>query len=168
MLTQGTSRSALLDATQAAFIQERVSISIGARGVDNMPSITRGLGVRVSTDRRQVTVLVPAQPSRQVLEDLRDNGAIAAVFTRPSTHQTLQLKGLDAEIVAPAAEDRTICAAWQESFVAELLELGYEERFARGVFAGLTGELVAVRFTPDAAFEQTPGPSAGQQLGSGV
>jgi len=84
----------------------------------------------------------------------------------PSTHQTLQLKGLDAEIVAPAAEDRSVCAAWQESFVAELLELGYEERFARGVFAGLTDELVAVRFTPDAAFEQTPGPSAGQQLGS--
>jgi len=168
MLTQEAHGSAVLDATQAAFIQQRVSISIGARGADNMPSITRGLGVRVSPDRCRVTVLVPAQASRQVLEDLRDNGTIAAVFTRPSTHQTLQLKGRDAEIAAPAPEDRTVCAAWQESFVAELLELGYEERFARGVFAGLTDELVAVRFTPDAVFEQTPGPSAGQQLGSGA
>ena len=166
MLTQGTPQSAVLDAAQAAFIQQRVSISIAARGADNMPSITRGLGMRVSPDRRQVTVLLPTQASRQVLEDLRDNGTIAAVFTRPSTHQTLQLKGVDAEFVAPDAEDRTLCVAWQESFVAELLELGYEERFARGVFAGLTDELVAVRFTPDAAFEQTPGPSAGQPLGN--
>lgn len=155
----------MLDATQAEFIQARVSISIGARGADNSPSITRGLGVRVSADRRRVTVLVPAQASWQVLEDLRDNGMIAAVFTRPSTHQTLQLKGVDAEVLAAVAEDRTVCAAWQESFVAELLALGYEERFARGVFAGLSDELVAVCFTPDAAFEQTPGPSAGQRLG---
>jgi hypothetical protein len=43
----------------------------------------------------------------KLLECLRANGAIAAVFSRPSTHQTLQLKGVDAAVGPLAHGDET-------------------------------------------------------------
>jgi len=44
--------------------------------------------------------------AESLLQCLRTSGAIAAVFSRPSTHQTLQLKGVDAA-VTPARGRRS-------------------------------------------------------------
>jgi hypothetical protein len=163
-MTTNPSDAALLDEAHAAFIQSRVTINLGARDADNVATLTRALGCRVSADRRLVTVFVSVPRSRALLDDVRANGAIAVVITRPSTHQTIQLKGTDA-VIAPIADgDRATIAEYVESFVEDLVGIGYKRNFARIVLTGMDDEVVAVTFTPTAAFAQTPGPGAGARL----
>lgn len=153
----------LLDGERAAFLQRRVAINVAARDAGNRPVVVRALGCRVSADLRQVTVFLSVPRSAAVIGHLRDNGAIAVVFTRPSTHQTVQLKATDA-VVGPLAEgDRPLIAAYRDAFARDIAEIGFTESFARAVVSD-DGEAVAVTFTPEAAFEQTPGPRAGMRL----
>lgn len=154
----------LLDEANAAFIRRRVSINVAARNAHNRPAVARSCGCSVSPDRRRVTVFLSVASAEKVLENLRDTGAIAVVFSQPSTHRTLQLKGTDAR-VAPALEaDRETIEAYGASFVEELTGLGYDERFARLVVPPPDDRLMAVSFTPVAAFDQTPGRNAGKPL----
>jgi hypothetical protein len=89
---------------------------------------------------------------------------IAVVFSRPNTHQTIQLKGTDATIVPLGREDRELMIAYGKSFVAEIGALGYKEHFSRALMSPAAEDAVGVEFTPSAAFVQTPGPAAGQRL----
>lgn len=158
------SDATLLDEAHATFIQHGVAINVGARDADNVATLARALGCRVSTDRRMVTVFVSAARAQPLLNNVRANGAIAVVITRPSTHQTIQLKGTDAVIAPIEDEDRARIAAYVESFVEDIAGIGYREDFARIVLSGIDDEVVAVTFTPTAAFAQTPGPGAGARL----
>jgi hypothetical protein len=164
-MSKNPANAPLLDEAHAAFIQRRVAINVGGRDADNVPALVRALGCRVSPDRRRVTVFLSVPRSRTLLDDIRDNGRIAVVMSRPSTHQTIQLKGTDAATAPLEDGDRALMAAYQDSFVQELIELGYLETFARAVVSGQSDEIVAVTFTPVEAFVQTPGPGAGQRLG---
>lgn len=163
-MTAKPSDTALLDETHAAFIQHGVAITVGARDADNVATLTRALGCRVSADRRMVTVFVSVARAQSLLDDVRANGAIAVVITRPSTHQTIQLKGTDAVISPIEDGDRATIAACVESFVEDITGIGYREDFARIVLSGIDEEVIAVTFTPTAAFAQTPGPGAGARL----
>ena len=155
----------LLDQATAAFIQGAVSINVGARDAQNLATVARAYGCRVTADRRDVTVFVRPTHAQRVLANLTDNGAIAVVFSRPSTHQTIQLKGHGTRITALDAADMKIVAAYCDSIVAELRAIGFAETFGRAIVPEPGAELVAVSFTPTAAFNQTPGPKAGQPVG---
>jgi hypothetical protein len=156
----------LLDEAHAAFIQRRVAINVASCGAERVPSITRAIGCRVSPDRRTVTVFLSLPRSEQLLRDLRAGGAIAAVFTLPTTHETIQLKGQLATIEALEPDDRAAIRTYAASFIEELKLLGYREPFASAMMSAIEDEAVAVRFAPSAAFLQTPGPNAGQRLGA--
>lgn len=106
-----------------------------------------------------------ATPAAAVLDDIRRTGAIAAVFSRPSTHETLQLKGVDARIVPAEPGDDALARRYVDAFVAELVPYGYPEAVIRAFLTCPPEDLVAVQFTPVAAFSQTPGPQAGEPLG---
>ena len=163
-MTGDQSEVPLLDEANADFIQHHVAINVAACGAGNVPALTRALGCRVSPDRRRITVFVSPARAEGLLQCLHTNGAIAAVFSRPSTHQTLQLKGVDA-VAAPLADgDRERIAAYRDSFVEELNKIGHSRAFAAAVISALTDEAVGVGFTPTAAFVATPGPNAGQRL----
>lgn len=156
----------VLDEVHAAFIQYRVTMNVAARNASLITTITRALGCRVSDDRRRVTVFLPAERCQTLLDNLRANGVIAVVAVRPSTHESIQLKGADA-MLAPLQEgDDVLMQAHLEQFVADLCGIGYTEAFARTVIPDRTGEIVAVAFTPLAVFQQTPGPGAGRRLES--
>lgn len=155
----------MLSTQCANFIQRFTSMSVAARQGQNRPVVGRALGCRVSADRGRLAIFLSASRERQVLECLRDNGAIALTITRPTTHETLQFKGSVLDIVPPSAEDKAAMAAYLQSFVDELVSIGYEAGFARAVLGG--GEdSVAVVFEPLAIFNQTPGPKAGTKLGT--
>jgi hypothetical protein len=157
----------LLDEANAAFIQHHVNISVAARDAHNLPAVTRAFGCRVSADRRSITVFLSSAWAATVLNDLQDNGAIAVVIGRPTTHEALQLKG-KLERIAPLSDsDRDTIAAYRASFVAELDSAGYHPGFAGAVVGGAVGDCVAVSFEPSSIFIQTPGPRAGRRLEPG-
>ena len=95
------SASPLLDEDNAAFVQSGVSIVAASRGEDLVPSIARVSGCRVSADRRAVSIYLPHSQALELVEDVRASGRIAVVFSRPSTHRTLQLKADDATALIP-------------------------------------------------------------------
>ena len=155
-----------LNETHAAFIQGRVTIGIGSRDTANMPSLTRSIGCRVSVDLRRVTVIVTTAHAEALLRDLRAGASVAAVFTQPSTHQTIQLKG-DGVTIAPLdSGDAEALYAAREALTAELVALGHDQRFVTAVLPRNPGQMTAVTFTPTVAFMQTPGPGAGRRLGA--
>ncbi|NJD31654.1 MAG: hypothetical protein FIB04_07185 [Gammaproteobacteria bacterium] len=156
----------VLDEDHAAFIQGGVSVIVATRDPDCVPDVVRGCGCRVSPDRRRVTVLVEPGRAGSLLEDIQQNGMIAAVFSLPSTHRTIQLKGSDAKIVRVTRADREVAAQHLEEWVKELVRIGYDGEFARIVHGRAASDMVAIAFTPTAAFQQTPGPGAGERLGS--
>lgn len=162
-MTGGTDKARPLDERHAKFIQGPVSVIVASRNAGFVPDAVRGCGCRVSRDRRLVTVLVEPGRASSFLDDIAANGMIAVVFSQPSTHETIQLKGADARIVRVTAADRAAARHHLHAWSEDLERIGFDARFAAALHGG-TGELAAVRFTPAAAFQQTPGPAAGQPL----
>src|SRR5512143_3102010 len=157
--------SVQLTAEQAAFLQGPVSINVGAAGRDGWPCVCRGQGCTVARDRRSVTLLLSERRGRELLDALDAGNGIAAVFSRPATHATLQLKAARATRVASNAALRACNARYARAFADELVALGHGADLGPGLIALLTDhELVALRFAPDIVFDQTPGPSAGRVL----
>jgi hypothetical protein len=159
-----TSLPVLIGAEQAALIGRRVSIIVASRDAEQRPHLMRAMGCRLSADLRTVTLFLSGASSRQVLDDLRANALIAVVFSEPSTNRTAQLKGSDASIVPTAPRDEALVQTYIRRHAEEIAGLGFAETLSRAIFKHEPGDLVAVRFTPTAAFEQTPGPKAGEAL----
>lgn len=154
-----------LAAAHAEFIQGGVSVIVGTRNAALVPDAVRGCGCRVSRDRRRVTVFVDRERAAGLLDDLAESRDIAVVFSQPSTHRTIQLKGTDAAPVRTQPSDRRLVAAHREAWIADLAGIGYSRTFAEALWGRPPGALTAIAFTPGAAFQQTPGPAAGQPLG---
>ncbi len=157
---------ALIGPDEAALIDRRVSIHVASRDALQRPHLMRAMGCRLSNDRRRLTLFLHAGTSRLVLDDLRANGQIAVVFSEPSSNRTLQFKGGDAVVVPVEPGDEARVQTYIERFAAEIGGLGFAGEVAKTMFDHRPGDLVAVCFTPAAAFDQTPGPKAGAALGS--
>jgi hypothetical protein len=154
----------VLDDRMLEFLQHRVMISVASRSLDHVPSVVRCHGFRVFEQAQRLTVFVRSRHSERVLADIRATGLVAVVFSEPSTHRTLQVKGEDAVVGALDEGDWPMIGAHMEAAIAELCPLGYGETWVRTVFEATPAQVQAVRFTPTSAFAQTPGPRAGQPL----
>lgn len=154
----------MLTDDHAAFIQGRISITAASRDARRLPSVARAAGCRVDRAANAVTLLLPTRQCGQLLADIAATGAIAVVFSEPSTHRTLQFKGSDARASAVEAGDEALVAAHRQAFVDEIVPLGYTRELALTVHSVPQGELSAIRFTVAEIFEQTPGPRAGERV----
>ncbi|MBP5998097.1 MAG: hypothetical protein KA535_09105 [Azonexus sp.] len=154
----------MLDRDNAAFILTGVSISLAASGPDRLPSMSRGLGCKLIDGGRQVSIFIRRSQSEELLGNIRSSGRVANVFSLPSSNRTLQLKGGDARISPVAAEDLSIIESHIADFVLEVVPLGMSEVVVRAILGYQPDDLVAVTYTPSAAFSQTPGPKAGEPL----
>ena len=164
----GGSGTIPLTEAQAAFIAGPRSIFAASRGADGLPSLCRALACKVAADRRSVTVLLHPQRAAALLQDIAASGEIAVVFNEPPTHRTLQIKGRDARPVSTPADAAQSVDAHIEAFAQELDPMGFRGHLIGVVVRGApepNGLVpVAVQFTPDAVFEQTPGPRAGARV----
>lgn len=157
--------SYLLDEQNAAFIAgPTASIAVAARDASNAPSLFKVAACRVSGDRRRIWLYVDRQLAAAVVRDLRAGSPIAAVFSEPATHRTIQIKGERAEVAAVTPADREYAREYFDSIVAHVAALDYPEAAVRCYFQFVPEQLVAISFTPAAAYEQTPGPGAGARL----
>lgn len=156
----------ILSETQVAFLESGVSINVASVSGDGnpYPPLARACGCQVSADRRQVAVLLSATQAAALFAGLRASGSVAVVFNLPSTHHSLQLKGRDARVTAPAADDPARAAAYRDAFAADLARIGFSDAYARAVIPPTDASLARVVFTPDSVFDQTPGGNAGQRL----
>lgn len=157
----------LIDEELAAFLESGVAVHAASRDAANVPCLVRGIGCRVSDDRRRLTVFLLASQCERVLENFTANGAIAFVASQPSTHRTVQLKGADARAEPRREGDERLVARQREGFLRELVSLGYDAGLPGALLGGDWADTVAITFTPTAVFAQTPGPNAGTLLAGG-
>lgn len=160
----GSATEPLIDDALASFAQGAVSITVGACDRHLRPCLVRAAGCRISSDRRRVTLFLSASQSTAVLDCVRDHGAIAAVFSQPTTHRTVQLKGTSAEIGALEEGDLVVMATYRAAFAREVAPLGFAEPLIQTLFSFPAGDVVRLSFCPVEAFLQTPGPNAGARL----
>lgn len=158
----------MLTDDHAAFLQGRISITAASRDARRLPSVVRAAGCRVDRAAGQVTLLLATRQCGQLLADIAATGALAVVFSEPSTHRTLQFKGSDARATALQPGDHDLVAAHRQAFVDEIVPLGYTRELALTVHSVPQDELCAVTFSVDAVFEQTPGPRAGARVDAGA
>lgn len=153
-----------LPAALADFVQSGVSITVAACGERRVPSIAKAVGCRVADDRRTVTLLLFATPSQPVLDDLRRHPSVAVCFSRPSTHQTVQLKGTGVRIAPTDSDDEAWARTCLDKLFADLQPLGFSQRMVHTLFWHAGDTLLSLSFQPQDAFAQTPGPGAGAAI----
>jgi adenylate cyclase len=155
----------LLDTEHLALIDGGAGVSVASRDCALLPNLVRALGGRVEPSG-EISVVLSGSDGASVLADLRASDAIAVVFSQPSTHRTLQLKGRGVSIDAASPADLALVRRRIDAMAGELAAVGFSGRFARGLLSFAPEDLRVVRFRPDSAFEQTPGPRAGAVLGT--
>lgn len=159
--------AAVLPADLLAMMERGVSVIVGSRDAALRPSVMRGVGSRIEADGRAITVYLSRPQSRQLVQDLAATGRIAVVFSEPSTHRTVQLKASRVEMRNADAGDAPVLERYLRSMEHEVQKVGFGPPLTRAMLAHRLEDVVAVRFTPEQAFDQTPGPRAGAALGSG-
>jgi len=160
----GTGAHAILTPELIEHCQSGLSVLIGVRGADGRPIPGIALGCRILPDGR-VRLLARRKGNERILDSLTHDARIAATFTRPVTHRSLQIKGRDAVIGAPGDEDVRATQRQMRVFCDEIIEVDISPDVAVSYCTFDRSELVAIEFTPEAAFVQTPGPGAGTRLG---
>ena len=145
-------------------VDRGVSVIVASRNAALRPSIMRGVGSAISADGTQVTVFLRRSQSRQLMQDIEAGGGLAVVFSEPPTHRTLQLKARQASLRPASPTDQPQLAHYLASMQCELAQVGYGPEFAAAMLSAPLEDVVAVQFTPESAFDQTPGPRAGIPL----
>lgn len=156
-----------LPADLVAMMARGVSVIVASRDAGLRPSVMRAVGSRVEAGGREITVYLSRRQSRQLVQDIAATGQLAVVFSEPSTHRTVQVKAARAEMRNAGAEDQPVLAAYLASMEHEIQQVGFAPPMTRAMLAHRLQDLVAIRFTPEQAFDQTPGPRAGAALGAG-
>ena len=143
-----------------------VSVLVASRGDDLHPSVMRAMGCRIDRDAGTGTVFLSRRQSHDLLRDIERSGRVAAMFSQPSTHLSVQLKASRAAVRAAAPNDRETLDAYGAAVVREIQSIGYPPALVRAMLSWELDDLAAVSFEPDEAFDQTPGPRAGAALGT--
>jgi len=159
-----TSPPAWISPDDAEFIQLGISITVASRDVRHVPSLSRALGCRITADGRQLELVMIRPQGETLFRDLEKTGAIAVVFSQPTTHRTLQIKGSDAVIRPGDADDMALARRCGQEFAEEIGKIGFPGHFTQRMFQCDQNDLCVVRFTPADLFQQTPGPNAGARL----
>lgn len=154
----------LLHDSIVAFIEREVAIDLASASADHHPSSCRGFACRVAPDRQRVTLFVRREEARQLLQDVLVQDAIAVVFCLPETEAAIQIKGRQVALSAVSADDMLDVQRYRDAFIDGIVRIGHPRPFAEVYMAVEAGQMAAISFQPDAVFEQTPGPRAGQPV----
>jgi hypothetical protein len=147
----------------AAFCQQGVSVLIAACGPGEAPVAGLGCGCRVVHGGR-IRLLMMRRGNERFLTVVQRGGGVAATFSQPITHRSIQVKGARAVVAAATGEDREAAIRQIDGLRRELVEIDYPPAFAAAYCTIDAADIVAVDLTLDGAFVQTPGPGAGAEL----
>jgi hypothetical protein len=161
--TGPTLANGVLTTELAEFCVSGLSIVLASRARATQPVVGRGLACRIDAQGR-VRIVLREQPNAAFLQCIQAGAPVAATFTLPSTHRSIQLKALRAEHVPLAPADGPAAMQQTRAFAEELVFSGYPEPFAAAYVRFEPHELCAFEFLPVGAYVQTPGPSAGSAL----
>jgi len=153
-----------LNADFLAMMVRGVSVIVSASDAGLVPSVMRAVGSQVSASGDHITVFLNRSQSVQLLRNVATTDRLAVVFSEPGTHRTLQLKARGVRIREAAQSDVPTLERYLDSMKVELGRVGIGPPLVAAMLAHRLDDVVALEFTPEEAFDQTPGPRAGQPI----
>lgn len=147
-----------------AHLAQGVTLRVGAATPAGQPELHFGHGMWTLPDGR-LELMVRSLQGAELLAAIRATGRVAVSAGLPSTSRVLHVKGVDAEVLPAHAEHGERLAACFEAWLQQIERFGTDRRQVKAVLGELTpDQLSCVRFSPLAAWDQTPGPGAGQPI----
>jgi hypothetical protein len=141
-----------------------VSVIVSASDPALVPSVMRAVGSQVSSSGEHITVYLNRSQSAQLLRNVATTDRLAVVFSEPCTHRTVQLKARGVRLREAAETDVAALEQYLNSMKAELFRIGIAPALVAAMLAHRLDDVVALEFSPEEAFDQTPGPRAGQPI----
>src|SRR5687767_1778489 len=89
-----------------SFCQGGVDIILGSCLRDGSPICGIAIGARLDARTNCVRLTLPRSTNALLLEAIGQGAGIAATFTQPTTHKSIQLKGPSARIGSARPEDK--------------------------------------------------------------
>jgi len=126
------------------------------------PVVCRGMAAQHEAGR--LLVIISSESGFEVLDAIRQNGNIALNVTLPANFRSLSFVGNDAIVRGSGAAWRPLVDARHAAFRAQLEPYGFPPDYTSAWYSASDQELVAIRFTPMSARDQTPGPGAGDPI----
>lgn len=161
-----TGRPGLLSPEHIALIHSGVSTIVASRDAAHRPSLMRAVGSSITPDGSRIAVYLNRSASRQLLADLQATGHVAVVFSEPSTHRAVQVKASRVQLRPAMATDAELLQRYLRAMEGQLAHVGFGSHYTRTMLGHETDDVVVVTFSPEQAFDQTPGARAGARLSS--
>lgn len=142
------------------------SFRLGGCDRGGQPHVCRALAAEALPDGRMLALLAE-RTAPGLVAALRETGQVALLMTSPRSNRTLHVKGRDARVDPALPEHATLLALRQRQLADEVAEVdgfGGTAAFIANWYRVDLHELVAVRFSVCGAWDQTPGPHAGQPV----
>lgn len=145
-------------------VADGVSVQLGSCSAAGVPGICRALGAELRRDG-SMRVLVARRHGPDVLDAIADTALLAAVLSSPTSHRTLHVKGRDATVQPAVPADAGLIRARRDALLRALQPLGPLNGVSMApVYDAPIDEVFAVCFSLSGAWNQTPGPGAGQPI----
>lgn len=140
------------------------TLRVGSTTPEGLPELAFAHAARVLPDGR-FELLVLKRQATELLTAVAATGRIAVSAGLPSNTRVLHVKAVDAEVLAPREEHGAVFADFFEAWLRQVEMFGADRRRIHATLGDLSlSHLACVRFTPLAAWDQTPGPGAGQTV----
>ncbi len=146
----------------AAHCQMGVAVIVAACAAGR-PLAGRGFAARID-EAGTVRLLLRRTGHHALLAAWQAGAQIAATFTEPTRHRSIQLKGRAARVSPANVADGMALEVQCRAFRAGLMAIKYTKELTDHYAVTDPDDVVAVEFTPVEAFVQTPGPGAGSAL----
>ena len=144
------------------FLTSGVSVLVATRSADHVPEAVRAYAPLVAPDRARIELVVPNGLGDRTIANLRDNGQIAAAFSRAIDHVSVQVKGTCVALRPTSEDDRPAVERFRAAYIEGLYLIGMP-RSLTSRFRALPGTVVTFEVT--GIYNQTPGPRAGESIG---
>lgn len=144
-----------------SLLEGLVAVHVATRDAALVPDEVMAAAALLEPDGRSLTVYLPDATAGTALANLRDNGEVAVVLSQPLTHRTVQLKGRVETLRAAREEEREAVERFAAAFDAEVAAIGLPPAALR---RRNRWPCTAATFAVREAYEQTPGPRAGEPL----
>ncbi len=140
----------------------RCGIALATVSAEGRPVVGKGIGCVVDGDRLRLTLRRSANEA--LIEAVLLGAPVAATFSQPTTHGSIQFKARTGQLDDPDRADYLAAERQREAFSAELMASAYDTEFTERYTAFAPHELVVVEIVAGESFDQTPGPAAGARL----
>lgn len=153
---------ALLQRDIVSFLESGVSIVLGVVGPSGRALTGRALAARVTGAR--IRLIYAEEGNSAITATAQSGGPIAATFSAPLSHRTVQIKGFSSRHEALQPEDEASTRQQTDVFAGVLAAVGHSQAFVQAYCDYRSSPLWVISFPAEEAFEQTPGPGAGRSL----